>query len=552
MGLSAAQTLSHAVIAGGVMKAPERIDLNLEQVDELLKRVESGCLQAGDYEIIKAMVQTIELLSQCVDEKATSIRRLLRMLFGPSTEKLKNVIKDEQKEKSGSSKSRQENSTDKSNKPKPKGHGRNAAADYSAAEQIKVDHATLKPKDNCPGCLKGILYEMKVPKLVVRITGKAPMGAKVYQMQKLRCNLCGEIFIADTPADIGEEKYDAASAAMIALLKYGSGMPFYRLEQLQGSCGVPLPASTQWEIAEQMADQIYPVYPELIRQAAQGDVIHNDDTTMKILALMQENDQQDQSERKGIFTTGIVSTINDQKIALFYTGRKHAGENLADLLQQRHSGLSPPIQMCDALSRNTSDAFKSILANCLAHGRRKFVEVALNFPEQCRYVIETLAEVYKNDQIAKEQNMTADERLHFHQIQSGPLMQDLQTWLNDQLDQRKVEPNCGLGQAISYMLNHWPALTLFLRVPKAPLDNNICERALKKAILHRKNALFYKTENGARVGDLFMSLIHTCNLAGVNPFDYLTVLQKNCADLAQYPEKWLPWNYNNPSASAND
>ena len=300
-----------------------------------------------------------------------------------------------------------------------------------------------------------------------------------------------------------------------------------------------------------MADQIYPVYPELIRQAAQGDVIHNDDTTMKILALMQENDQQDQSERKGIFTTGIVSTINDQKIALFYTGRKHAGENLADLLQQRHSGLSPPIQMCDALSRNTSDAFKSILANCLAHGRRKFVEVALNFPEQCRYVIETLAEVYKNDQIAKEQDMTADQRLHFHQSESGPLMKKLQTWLNDQLDQNKVEPNSGLGQAISYMLNHWPALTLFLRVPKAPLDNNICERALKKAILHRKNALFYKTENGARVGDLFMSLIHTCNLAGVNPFDYLTVLQKHCADLAQHPEKWLPWNYNDPSSSVN-
>ncbi len=240
------------------MKAPQRIDLNLEQVDELLKRVEAGCLQDGDYEIIKAMVQTIELLSQCVDEKATSIRRLLRMLFGPRTEKLKNVIKD--KEKSDSSKSKQENTTDKSNKPKPKGHGRNAAADYTGAEQIKVDHATLKPKDNCPGCLKGILYEMKVPKVVVRITGKAPIGAKVYQMQKLRCNLCGEIFIADTPAGIGEEKYDAASGAMIALLKYGSGMPFYRLEQLQGSCGVPLPASTQWEIVEQVADRIYPVY----------------------------------------------------------------------------------------------------------------------------------------------------------------------------------------------------------------------------------------------------------------------------------------------------
>jgi hypothetical protein len=547
MGLSAEQTLSHAVIAGDTMKAPERIDLNLEQVDELLKRVESGCLQAGDYEIIKAMVQTIELLSQCVDEKATSIRRLLRMLFGPRTEKLKNVIKD----KLDSSKSSQENTTDKSNKPKPKGHGRNAAADYTGAEQIKVDHATLKPKDNCPDCLKGILYEMKVPKVVVRITGKAPIGAKVYQMQKLRCNLCGEIFIADTPAGIGEEKYDAASGAMIALLKYGSGMPFYRLEQLQGSCGIPLPASTQWEIVEQMADGFYPVYYELHRQAAQGDVIYNDDTTMKILALMQNNDQQNQSQRKGIFTTGILSTVNDQKIALFFTGRKHAGENLADLLQQRQSDRSPPIQMCDALSRNTSEVFKSILANCLAHGRRKFVEVALNFPEQCRYVIETLAEVYKNDEMAKEQNMTADERLHFHQSKSGPLMENLKTWFNDQLDQKKVEPNCGLGQAISYMLNHWKPLTLFLRAPKAPLDNNICERALKKAILHRKNALFYKTENGARVGDLFMSLIHTCNLASVNPFDYLTALQEHPADLVEYPEKWLPWNYNNPSSSAN-
>jgi len=531
------------------MKAPERIDLNLEQVDDLLKRVETGCLQAGDYEIIKAMVETIELLSQCVDEKATSIRRLLRMLFGPRTEKLKDVIKD--KQTSDSSKSAQQHTTDKSNKPKPKGHGRNAAADYTGAQQIKVDHATLKPQDNCPGCLKGILYEMKVPKVVVRITGKAPIDAKVYQMQKLRCNLCGEIFIADTPAGIGEEKYDAASAAMIALLKYGSGMPFNRLEQLQGSCGIPLPASTQWEIAEQMAEQIYPVYPELIRQAAQGDVIYNDDTTMKILALMKENDQQDQSARKGIFTTGIISTVNDQTIALFYTGRKHAGENLADLLQQRQSDLSPPIQMCDALSRNTSEAFKSILANCLAHGRRKFVEVAINFPEPCRYVIETLAMVYKYDQIAKEQNMSADQRLRFHQSQSGPLMEDLETWLNDQLDQKKVEPNSGLGQAISYMLNHWKPLTLFLRIPKAPLDNNICERALKKTILHRKNALFYKTENGARVGDLFMSLIHTCNLAGVNPFDYLTVLQKHCADLAQHPEKWLPWNYNDPSSSVN-
>jgi len=540
------------------MKSPKRIDLNLDQVDALLKRVESGSLKEGDSEIIKAMAETIHLLSQVVDEKATSIRRLLRMLFGPGTEKLENVIKNRDKNKSGSAGSNTsgQNPSDKKNKPdqKPKGHGRNGAADYTGADQIKVPHATLKPGDKCIACLKGKVYEMPVPAVIVRITGKAPLHATVYQMQKLRCNLCGEIFTADTPSGVGEEKYDEASGAMIALLKYGSGMPFNRLEQLQGSLGIPLPASTQWEIVEQVADRIYPVYEELKRQAAQGDVIYNDDTTMKILALMQQDnniDDQDQPERKGMFTTGILSTINDQKIALFFTGRKHAGENMADLLEQRESDRSPPIQMCDALSRNAPKEFKTLLANCLAHGRRRFVDVAWNFPEQCRYVLETLKEVYKNDKTAKEQNMTAEERLRFHQSNSGPFMEDLEIWLNEQIDQNKVEPNSSLGQAISYMLNHWEALTLFLRVPNAPLDNNICERALKKAILHRKNALFYKTEHGAYIGDLFMSLIHTSNLSDVNPFDYLTVLQKHSSDLFKHPQKWLPRDYKASASSEN-
>jgi hypothetical protein len=520
------------------MKAPERIDLDLDQVDALLKRVENGTLQDGDYQIIKAMVETIHLLSQSVDQKATSIRRLLRMLFGDRTEKLENVIKN----KSSKKKDTLENSPDKNDKPKPKGHGRNAAADYTGAEKIKVPHATLKPGDSCPGCLNGKIYEMKVPEFVVRVTGKPPLPAKVYEMQKLRCNLCGETFKADPPVGIGEEKYDAAAGAMIALLKYGAGLPFNRLRQLQSSCGVPLPASTQWEIVEQVADRVYPVYVEFNHQAAQGNVIHNDDTTMKILELM-KNNQEEKSERTGIFTTGILSIINARKIALFYTGRKHAGENMANLLEKRESDRSPPVQMCDALSRNTSEPFERILANCLAHGRRKFVDVAVNFPDQCQYVLETLAEVYKNDKIAKAQNMTADERLNFHQTKSSLLMEDLQAWLNEQLDQKKAEPNSGLGQAISYMLKHWKPLTLFLRMKGAPLDNNICERALKKAILHRKNALFYKTERGAQVGDLFMSLIHTCNLADVNPLDYLTTLQEHASELSKHPEKWMPWNY---------
>ncbi len=122
-------------------------------------------------------------------------------------------------------------------------------------------------------------------------------------------------------------------------------------------------------------------------------------------------------------------------------------------------------------------------------------------------------------------------------------MKQLHAWLRAQFEEKKAEPNSGLGEAIGYLLKHWERLTLFLRQAGAPLDNNICERSLKKAIRHRKNSLFYKTENGAEVGDLFMSLIHTCELNGVNPFDYLTELQKHAEELAKHPAAWMPWNY---------
>jgi len=512
------------------MSPPKRIDLTTEQLDALLKRVEAGSLQDGDYEIIKGMAETLSFLSQALDNKNTSIKRLLKMIFGHSTEKTAKVL---QKNKVGGKKKK---------KKKRKGHGKNGAAAYHGAEKIKVAHESLKPKDPCPDCPKGKLYELANPGIIVRVTGNAPLSATVYELQKLRCNLCQKIFTATVPDDIGDEKYDAASGAMIALLKYGSGLPFNRLDQLQATLDVPLPSSTQWEIVESVADKIHPVYPALMRQAAAGDVVYNDDTVMKILELMKQSDE-DRQGRKGMYTSGILSTVGDRKMAVFMTGGQHAGENLADILQKRSAALPPPVQMCDALSRNLPETFKTILANCLAHARRRFVDVEPNFPQECTYVLETLEQVYVNDALTKQQNMTPDQRLQYHQKKSAPLMDNLEDWLQQQFDDKNVEPNSGLGQAISYMLNHWKELTLFLRVPKAPLDNNLCERALKKAILHRKNSLFYKTEHGAYIGDLFMSLIHTCNLCKVNPFEYLKTLQQHSSELFCNPDKWMPWNY---------
>ena len=270
---------------------------------------------------------------------------------------------------------------------------------------------------------------------------------------------------------------------------------------------------------------------------------NNDDTTMKILANLKKIEADDERSGKGSFTTGVLAVRDQRPIALFFTGPKHAGKNMAQLLEQRASGLSPPIQMCDALSRNVPKEFETLLANCLAHARRNFVDLVPSFPEQCRYVIEALAKVYHHDKMTKEQGLSAEQRLRFHQDRSGPLMATLKEWLQKELNQRRVEPNSSMGKAITYMLKHWEPLTLFLRIPGAPLDNNLCEQALKRAILHRKNSLFFKTEHGAYIGDLFMSLIHTCTLNRVNPFHYLTTLQRHSSELFKNPKRWLPWNY---------
>ena len=122
-------------------------------------------------------------------------------------------------------------------------------------------------------------------------------------------------------------------------------------------------------------------------------------------------------------------------------------------------------------------------------------------------------------------------------------MEELEQWMTEQLEQHRVEPNSSLGQAIRYMQKRWSELTVFLRVAGAPLSNNIAERALKKAILHRKNALYFRTLNGARVADIFMSLIHTAELCHVEPFDYLVALQRHTAAVLIEPAAWMPWNY---------
>jgi transposase len=499
-------------------KTRRRIDVNLEELDRVLDGAREAPLSESDHSKLKDTLHAMAAL----------------LIRSRNTEKTSEVV---EKPEEPESETQADNNT-----PSPPGHGRNGADTFSGARKVNIKHQKLTHGERCPECGKGNVYGQKEPKVLVRIIGQAPLAATVYSLERLRCGACGQVFTAQEPEGVGPDKYDETAAAMIAQLKYGAGTPFYRLEQLESQLGIPLPAATQWEIVEEAAQVIKPARDQLIRQAAQCTVVHNDDTGMRVLML--QRDPKD--ERTGVFTSGIVSVGEGHKIALYFTGGRHAGENLAEVLKQRNAELPSPIQMCDALSRNVPKlpaGVEILLANCLAHGRRQFVDVAENFPSECRYVLEMLGQVYIHDAEARKRSLTPDERLQLHQQRSRPVMDRLHAWLEAQLDERRTEPNSGLGQAIGYLLRHWQPLTLFLRKAAAPLDNNIVERSLKRAVLHRKNALFYRTMNGAQVGDLFMSLIHTCQLCGANSFDYLVELQRHAQELAARPAEWMPWNY---------
>jgi len=302
-----------------------RIDVNVEELDRVIDGAENGPLSEADRQKLK-----------------TTLHALVESLeWRRNTEKTSAVL-GEQKS------SAPDEAQPEESKSKPAGHGRNGAGAFRGADKVEIAHQELVSGNRCPDCGRGNVYEQKEPKVLVRIVGQAPLAATVYELERLRCNACGQVFTAQEPEGVGPEKYDETAAAMIAQLKYGSGVPFNRLEQMEGLLGIPLPAATQWEVVEEAAEVISPARDELIRQAAQGEVLHNDDTSMRVLTLAREPSD----ERTGVFTSGIVSTSSGREIALYFTGRQHAGENIADVLKQRAGESGPVIQMCDALSRN--------------------------------------------------------------------------------------------------------------------------------------------------------------------------------------------------------
>jgi hypothetical protein len=519
------------------------IQLHPEQAQQLFQRIQPQIAPA-DFQLIVEVFNSVPQMLEYLSRHDITVKKLQRMLFGVSTEKTDRLLPKDPSTHSGPA-----FPSDRKPPQKRPGHGRKGVNDYPGARVVAVSHPQLQAGDACPSCHDGHLRLLTEPAKILHILAQPMFPATRFNLEQLRCGRCGQVFTAPSPPEAGQAKYDPSVGCQLGILHYEYGMPLTRLQTVQANLGVPLPIGTQWQLIENTAKDLAPVFAELERQAAQSPLFHTDDTHRLILDVAKEiqvqSEEEHDSERKrtGIFTTGVVARFEAHDIVLYYTGRQHAGENLGDLLTQRSQNLPPPILMCDALSRNAPKAFQIILANCLSHGRRQFVDIAPSFPQACRRMLDDLCQIYRFDAQAQEQNLSPQARLQFHQANSGPLMTSLHDWMQSQMDDHLVEPNSTLGAAFKYMLKHWPALTRFLNTPGAPLHNNLCERILKKAILHRKNSLFFKTRNGARVADIFMSVIQTCRSCGTNAFEYLTTLVRNAPRVKEEPSRWLPWNF---------
>jgi hypothetical protein len=543
------------------MKQPEDVHLSREEGEALVARLEANTLTAEDRRVLGKVLTFYFWLLFALREAKLSLKRVKALVFGEKPKKREPPTSGGTPsggspggtgEKTGAAQGGQAAAVSESTEEKLRsaGHGRHGAEVYRAAQTVACRHEELAAGERCPACGRGRLYRLP-PGIEMRLDGNALLSAVRYELEKLRCSACGQIFTASVPAAASAEKYSARARAVLTLARYYLGVPWYRLEGFQALVGVPVPDATQGDQVELVGDCAYPIFKYLERMAAQGEVIYQDDTPGRILTLMEENRVAaaqakatgDAPARTGMQTTALIVQVGQRRICLYYTGRRHAGENLEALLAKREPERGKPLVMSDALSSNNAEEDGLIRCHCLAHGRRKFGELDEVFPAESVVVVDALQLVFDHDEAARREQLSAAERLAYHQRKSAPIMAALQTWLEQQSTERLVEPNSSLGKAIAYLLGHWETLTRFLTVPNAPLDNNTAERALKLCIRQRKNSLFYATEHSAYIASLLTSVIATCMQAGVNALEYLVAVQNHRPEVFAHPEAWLPWNY---------
>lgn len=512
---------------------------NPEEIEELIVRIEKDELSAQDRVLVAGLLRLLMKLVWVTKAKEATVGRLRSLLFGAKTERRSEKKKDDGDGDGGSSVSDAPSLSAERKAEgslKRTGHGRNRVDAYSGANTVVCADERLFTGARClEACCEGRLFQDGSPIEKIVLTGQPLIGATRYEQPAFRCGRCRRRYVTALPEGVTGERHTPESDATLALARYGTGLPLNRLSALQDEFGIPLSPSVQWERSEQVANAVLPVFFALTNEAAGADLIHQDDTPMKIVSGAKS-----EKGRTATRTTGLVARTGTAWIALYVSGCRHAGENMAELLKRRKTK-TLPLRMGDALGQNWICEDGEI-GKCLAHGRRRFFDIRELYPELTRPVLDVFGAVYRVEAWAKD--LPPDERMDAHQALSGPLLARLHDWITLSREARRFEPNGAFGKACAYLLRHWDGLTRFLDVPGMPLDNNACERALKPAVLHRKNSLLYRTGYGALVGDILLSVIETCRLNNVSAWSYLTAAPRAGAKtIREIVQDWLPWRW---------
>ena len=504
---------------------------------------------------VVSLIQFVLDLRGMLEKKKGSILKLLKRIFGFKSEAKQTRPKnpDEKPNSSGNT--------------APKTNGRNGRDDYPGAKTQKVDHQCYKDGDTCPECGRAQLREGE-PAVAYEWQGHAPLTLKVYLLQRFLCNWCRASFTASLPDeaqvktvdDSDDEAADksrrcnanAGANTIVAMMRYVYGVPNYRLATIQGRRGLPLPESTQWHMIHQVYLAGIHIFDRMIHHSAGGDLFKNDETPMAVsdLVLMLKASFS-KAKRKSTRTSVILSRTSEATIVLYFTGTALAGENLAWILDHRDPDDPTPKLMCDASKNNLCGVNDEIIVgNCWDHLRRKFYELWERGDDRISQVLSWIGKVYVVDAIAKTQELSDLDRLQLHQKKSEPWVAKIKQWLDKAPEH--VEENEALGDVVSYANRHWTEFTSFLRVAGMPLANIETEHAVRSPFArHRKASGRYKTEHGALVGDIIMSLAATCEKVGEDAHHYLCAIQENRSNVYQEPDAWMPWNYRQTLASTD-
>ena len=383
-----------------------------------------------------------------------------------------------------------------------------------------------------------------MPQYFVSTTGNPLFTATGHNLEKFRCNACKKTFKAKPPTGVNpKERFTSEAKASAVTLRYLFGMPSIRISGIRISgiqklMGVPISGSTLFDLSELAVNALYPVYQYLRVAVASSTKVLQDDSPAKILSHLNGAE----GERKTTRTTAVVGYTEFGKIHLFKTGEQTAGSYMNDLMQERDPDAQPLLRMADALSANNRRE-DFIEVKCLVHARRQFYDIREMFQKDCAIILEGFSKIYGQEKACDELELDAHSRKRVHARFSIPLMHQIKDHCQALLDSKDVEPVDPLGKACRYFLNHFDGLIQFGSHAGCPLDNNECERAIKKSIRHRKNSLFYKTDFGALVGDIVMSVGFTALEHGLDPHRYFTELIKNQSLVFKNPIPWLPWNF---------